>query len=273
MIQLLRAVQACSLCAEILLQMPVNALVIRHDVPDSEYRVSATTFPALAFLPGEGHGVLIAEDWVVTAAHAVSWRPIHELTINGTLCGVEKVIIHPGYKKPPKELQSGDAGPLMAFLAASDDIALIKLQHAISGVTPIPVYKGSDENRKVVEIFGAGSTGNGLVGEYPGSPHRGDLRHGETRVTAADGRWLELRFEQHGLPHEAMPADGDSGAAVLINVHGTKQLAGLVSHKFASGQLANFRCCFYGQITYQVRISRYTHWIDTVMSGNRYRIP
>lgn len=110
----------------------------------------------LAYLPGEGHGVLIARDWVVTAACATTWRPIHKLTINGALCGVERVIIHPGYKKPPKEMQSGDAAPLMAFLTGSDDIALIKLPHAVSGVTPISVYKGSDENGKVVELSAQG---------------------------------------------------------------------------------------------------------------------
>jgi len=106
----------------------------------------------------------------VTAAHATTWRPIHELTINGAVREVESVIIHPGYKKPPKEMRSKDAAPLMAFLAGSEDIALIKLQqqHAITDVTPISIYKGSAENGKVVEIVGAGSTGDGLVGEYPG---------------------------------------------------------------------------------------------------------
>jgi hypothetical protein len=38
-------------------------------------------------------------------------------------------------------------------------------------------------------------------------------------------------------------------------------LAGLVSHKFASGDLSKFRCCVYGQITYQVRVSHYADWI------------
>jgi len=95
------------------------------------------------------------------------------------------------------------------------------------------------------------------------------LRRGETRVTGANERWLELRFEgaTHALPHEAMPADGDSGAPVFINSHGTRQLVGLVSHKFASGPLEKFHCCFYGQTTYQVRISRYTNWIDKVISS------
>lgn len=144
MTRLLRAVFASILCAALLLQTRVDGIVIRHDVPDSEYRVGASAFPALAYLPGEGYGVLIARDWVVTAAHATTWRPIHELTINGVVCGVEKVIIHPGYKSAPKETPLEDAAPLMTFLAGSDDIALIKLQHAISDVTPISVYRGSD---------------------------------------------------------------------------------------------------------------------------------
>jgi secreted trypsin-like serine protease len=64
-----------------------------------------------------------------------------------------------------------------------------------------------------------------------------------------------------------MPADGDSGAPVLLNIQGTRQLVGLVSHKFATGQLGKIRCYLYGQIIYQVRISHYTKWIEAVMSG------
>src|SRR3546814_1380005 len=47
-----------------------SAVVIRGDVDDAEYRIPAAAFPALADMPGEGHGVLIAPQWVVTAAHA-----------------------------------------------------------------------------------------------------------------------------------------------------------------------------------------------------------
>ena len=121
----------------------------------------------------------------------------------------------------------------------------------------------------MVEIIGAGATGNGLVGQYPGSPHRGELRHAETRVTGTSERWLELRFEAppNALSREGMPADGDSGAPVLLNPQGRRELAGLVSHKFARGELSKFRCCLYGQITYQVRVSRYADWIEGVLSG------
>ena len=51
-----------------------NAIVTRHDREDAKYRVSASELPALADMPGEGHGVLIAPQWVVTAAHAVTWQ-------------------------------------------------------------------------------------------------------------------------------------------------------------------------------------------------------
>jgi hypothetical protein len=88
-----------------------------------------------------------------------------------------------------------------------------------------------------------------------------------TGVMGADERWLTLRFDAppKALPHEGMPADGDSGAPVLMRLQGTWALVGLVLHKSASGELKTFRCCLYGQITYQVRISRYVGWIDAVI--------
>jgi len=48
-------------------------------------------------------------------------------------------------------------------------------------------------------------------------------------------------------------------------MQGRWELAGLVSHKFASGDLSKFRCCVYGQITYQV--SHYADWIEGVISS------
>lgn len=266
MFRLVKASRAL-LCITILMQVSADSIVVRHDVPDNEYRVSGSEFPWLVYLPEEGQGVLIAPEWVVTAAHATTWRPIHDVVINGIARAVNQVVVHPGYRKPSRELQSGDAAPLIAFLANSDDIALIKLQQPVTGVAPVRCYQGRDEVGKVVEIVGAGATGNGLIGQYPHSPHRGELRRAEARVNGADQRWLTLRFDAppKALPHEGMPADGDSGAPVLMRSQGRWELAGLVSHKFVSGKLKSFRCCLYGQITYQVRISQYVGWIDGVI--------
>ncbi|CAM4134311.1 Trypsin-like serine protease [Stenotrophomonas indicatrix] len=52
------------------LPFAAGAIVIRDDVDDGRYRIERSDFPALADMPGEGHGVLIAPRWVLTAAHA-----------------------------------------------------------------------------------------------------------------------------------------------------------------------------------------------------------
>jgi hypothetical protein len=167
--------------------LPAGAIVVRHDVADAKYEVDASVFPPLVELPGEGQGVLISPEWVVTAAHAVTWRPIHEVTISGISRPVAEVIVHPGYKTAPKEMESGEAGPLMAFKGGADDIALIRLVLPASNVVPAHLYRDADEAGKVAEILGRGATGNGLVGEYPDSPHQGELRRAYSRIISADG--------------------------------------------------------------------------------------
>lgn len=130
-------------------------------------------------------------------------------------------------------------------------------------------YRGSDEKGKVAEIFGRGATGTGMVGQFPNSPHRGELRRAYSRIISADGRWLVLRFEAppHALPLESSPSDGDSGGPILIEVNHRWELAGLVSHKHAAGELSLYHFARYGQLTYQVRISHYTPWIADIMNG------
>lgn len=63
-----------------------SAIVIRDDVDDSEYRILASEFPALVDMPGEGHGVLIASQWVITAAHVLAW---HSETMSPALIQVD----------------------------------------------------------------------------------------------------------------------------------------------------------------------------------------
>lgn len=78
--------------------MDVHAVVIRHDIPDSSYLTQATAFPTLVDLPVEGHGVLIAPNWVVTAGHAIYWQlPLNVVFIAGKPRKVAKVVFHPGF--------------------------------------------------------------------------------------------------------------------------------------------------------------------------------
>ena len=128
-----------------------SAIVIRDDVDDSKYRVPSSEFPALVDMPGEGHGVLLAPQRVITAAHAITWQSeIKHVVLNGTSRNVERLVIHSGYKKPSQELinqalATGDATLVMALLASSDDIALVKLTQPVTDVVPVAIYKDSDE--------------------------------------------------------------------------------------------------------------------------------
>lgn len=256
--------------AVFLLSATANPVVIRHDVPDEKYRVEIAQFPELALLPGEGHGILISGKWVVTVAHATVWRPIREIQLNGTQLRVKKVVVHPGYRAAPKELERGDATGLMKFMEGCDDIALIELELHVNDVKPAKIYRGNGELGMTAEIVGRGATGNGLDGEFPNSPHSGQLRRAYSRIISVDERWLGMRFEAPpgALPMEGMPADGDSGAPIFIETEHRRELAGIVSRKSATGNLSDFRCCRYGQITFQVRISRYARWIDKIIGAH-----
>ena len=93
------------LLALMLVSSGASAVVIRSDVADAQYKASVSAFPALADMPGEGHGVLIAPQWIVTAAHAITWQgKITRVSLNGKEREVERIVIHPGYKKPPEDL-------------------------------------------------------------------------------------------------------------------------------------------------------------------------
>ena len=253
-----------------------SAIVIRHDLDDSKYRVPASEFPALVDMPGEGHGVLIAPQWVVTAAHAVTWQTeIKAVVINGISRDVEKLVIHPGYKKPPQELinqilTTGDATLVRVLLASSDDIALLKLAQPVTDVAPVALYEGDDELSQIAKIMGKGATGTGATG-YDGAhdSHRTELRRAFNKITTAHDRWFCYVFDNapSALPLEGMTGNGDSGGPALIQVKDQWLLAGLPSWTAASGDARTLRLGLYGQSSCNVRISHYIDWIESNMSS------
>jgi chymotrypsin len=252
---------------------PTDAIVIRDDVDDAKYRVAATEFPALVDLPGEGHGVLIAPQWVVTAAHAVTWQShIKRVTINGSAREVERLVLHPGYKKPPQPLldraiATWDWTLFRALLATSDDIALIQLAAPVTDVSPAVIYKSDREFDQMVKIIGKGATGNGVTGyDFSGS-HRTELRRAHNKITSAHDRWICYRFDapSEALPLEGGSGSGDSGGPVLVQYEKDWLVAGLTS--WADPQSANRTPGRYGQFTCNVRLSHYQGWIEGVMNA------
>lgn len=246
-----------------------NAVVIRDDVPDLQYRMSISRFPALADLPGEGHGVLIAPQWVVTAAHAVSWQhSVDVVVVGGTPRAVDRVIVHPGYKQAPQAmveaaLKSGDWTAYFDFAASSDDIALIRLAEPVRDVAPAPIHRGSALG-KVVRIMGRGATGIGSQGHSLHGPNRTDLRQGYNEITLSDGRWIAYSFDSppDALPLEATTGSGDSGGPILVAVENGWEVAGLAAWKRAEVKGTEIHPGRYGETSYGVRLGHYADWIE-----------
>jgi chymotrypsin len=257
------------------LSSTASAVVTRDDVDDAQYRVPASEFPALVDLPGEGHGVLIAPQWVVTAAHAVSWQDgIDDVHIDGIARKVERVVIHPGYRKPSQQqidqvLATGDATLLRVLLASSDDIALLELARPVTDVAHVGFYAGDDELGRIVKFLGKGATGNGALGYDMHASHRTELRRAFNTITSADGRWFCYVFDAapSALPLEGISGGGDSGGPALIEVDGHWRLAGLASWGSAPGDIRTLPLGLYGQVSCNVRLGHYRDWIDSHVSA------
>ncbi|MBS0278549.1 MAG: trypsin-like serine protease [Proteobacteria bacterium] len=270
-------------------------IVRRHDVSDEHYRVSARDLPALANLPYEGHGALIAPTWVVTAAHAVSYMQSHPedwfVTIDGKRRAVARIIVYPDYAaaasawdemfKPLFSKQNPfDAAAWQkryeVAMSNMHDIALLQLAAPVTDVKPMPYYTGSAEAGRIAEIFGAGATGTDLTGAPDDAPHRGPLRRAENRIVSAHGPWLRYVFDcsNSALPLEGVIAGGDSGGPALINVNGQWTLAG-VTHGLdgtlqddLAVRAGTFKQGVCGQTFASTRISYFAGWIaNTIRSA------
>ena len=250
-----------------------SAVVIRHDVDDSEYRIPASEFPALVDMPGEAHGVLVAPQWVITAGHTIP-HEIKQVVIGGAPRDVERVVVHPGYKTPPDELihqamTTGEAVLVLVWLASADDMALVRLAQPVTDIAPVAIHKGGDEANRVIKIIGKGATGTGATGHDPKGPNRTELRRAFNTVTSAHDRWFCYVFDTPpaALPLEGSTGNGDSGGPALIEVDGQWRLAGLASWKFLPGDVRTARPGQYGHTFCNVRLSHYSDWIERVMSG------
>jgi hypothetical protein len=259
--------------ALLVVSFSASAIVIRDDVADAKYRVPESEFPALVDMPGEGHGVLIAPRWVVTAAHAITWQPeIQRITVGGVPRDVARLVIHPGYRKPPHQLleqalATWDWTLFRVLLSSSDDIALVELAQPVTDIRPVAINTSDGEFGQTITIMGKGATGNGVGGyEFSGS-HRTELRRAYNKVTSADGRWLCYTFDDpaHALPLEGASGSGDSGGPVLVQTEKTWLLAGLTS--WSDPQSSIRTPGRYGQISCNVRLSHYQDWIESVISA------
>ncbi|GAE52152.1 hypothetical protein XPR_0020, partial [Xanthomonas arboricola pv. pruni MAFF 301420] len=92
------------------------------------------------------------------------------------------------------------------------------------------------------------------------------MRRAYNAITGANDRYLWYRFDPpaQGLPLEGVLGGGDSGGPLVVQAQGAWRLIGLGSWITAVPEHA-LEAGFYGQLVYNVRISRYVTWIDDVM--------
>jgi len=131
------------------------AIVKRHDVNGNKCDVKDNLPQYLIDMPGEGHAVLISEQWMLTVGHVIfgDYRGV-DFDVSGVKNKISDVIFHPNFIKVPADFDYSNTEELKSLLSTRSDIALIKLEYPVKHLKPIALYGKNDEQGKIVEIFG-----------------------------------------------------------------------------------------------------------------------
>jgi len=140
---------------------PSWSIVIRHDVDPQAYLDfgALPAFDSVGLITSRafaGSGVLIADQWVLTAAHMVDrGNPKHyTFTIGGeTYSGLQR-IAHDNWN---------------GSLLAGWDIGLLQLDRPVTNITAATRYTGFDDIGMTAAFVGYGRTGTGETGALSGT--------------------------------------------------------------------------------------------------------
>lgn len=208
-----------------------SAVVYRDDKPVNDYRVSASTWPAVFAWPKSMTAGMhcmasvIGTRFAITAAHClVDGAPTVPFVVE--IDGADYNVVE--YRGNECWSDDGPNSADMAILVFDSDVS----------VTPYDVYRAETNGNEVGKEFtlmGYGDYGAIESGSYT---YTGGVFHrGKNVFTKINYNMLEYKMDDNGLDLEAMMWSGDSGGPALIEVSGTDKIAGVNS---------NGECCSYG---------------------------
>lgn len=238
-----------------------------------------------AVIVGQGHfsGALVGRQWVLTAAHVVSGRPVEDIAFQLNLAAT------PG---PPIPARAVHVHPRFTGARAGrdgfwhNDLALVELAEPAPGEVPVyPLHQDLRLHRAMVTFVGYGAAGDGLSGaSLPGNRHVKRLGHNRIdRFIAGDDRRPEVMlfdfdgpdfasnaFKPDETPHaslgaalEATFAGGDSGAPMFVFGRGRWHIAGVAAFVAGSAEPRGR----YGSVGGGILIPAHLSWIRGILAG------